>query len=222
MDKPREKRLCMNLQCVAERAERVVAAKPIEHENHKIEPIKKSIKKKRDIKKKVVQKKRIKKKIIKERVIQKKVIVKKRIKKPKKASLTKLKKVKEVDTKVVEKLETVASPQKISEKVSVKKVKVAKKTLEDIYIDDNLKKIVSLLKENLYYPRRARKRGLEGDVVVRFKLSKDAVVSSIEIVSSQSDILSRGAIRTIESLSTLFPKPQENLTLSVPISYRLR
>jgi len=93
---------------------------------------------------------------------------------------------------------------------------------EEVYKSNNLSKIAKLLQENLYYPRRARKRGIEGKVVVRFVLQKDATVNNIEVVSSKSAILSRGAVKTIDNLSGKFPKPDEVLTLTVPISYYLR
>jgi len=92
---------------------------------------------------------------------------------------------------------------------------------EQQYMDENIKKIVRLLSENLYYPRSARKRGVVGEVIVKFSLSKDATVSKIEIISSKSDILSRAARKTIEELSGEFPKPPEELVLHVPINYEL-
>ena len=92
---------------------------------------------------------------------------------------------------------------------------------EQQYMDEHIKKIIRLLSENLYYPRSARKRGVVGEVLVKFRLSKDATVSKIEIVSSESDILSRAARKTIEDLSGEFPKPNEELILHVPINYEL-
>lgn len=92
---------------------------------------------------------------------------------------------------------------------------------EKKYVDNNIVQIAKLLQENLYYPRRARKRGLEGEVIVRFVLLADAKVSSVKVLSSTNDILSRAAIKTIENLSLKFPKPTEKLTLSVPILYKL-
>lgn len=89
------------------------------------------------------------------------------------------------------------------------------------YVNDNLQKISQLLSDNLYYPRNARKRGVVGKVVIKFKLSTDATVSEIEIVSSKSDILSRAAVKTIRDLSGKFPKPTENLILRIPIKYSL-
>ena len=93
---------------------------------------------------------------------------------------------------------------------------------EEQYMDENIKEIVRLLSENLYYPRSARKRGVVGEVIVKFCLSQDATVSSIEIVSSQSEILSRAARKTIQDLSGEFPKPPEELILHVPIKYELK
>lgn len=92
---------------------------------------------------------------------------------------------------------------------------------EKEYMDENIKKIVKLLSQNLYYPRSARKRGIIGEVVVKFSLATDSTVSSIEVISSKNEILSRAAIKTIEDLSGEFPKPGEKLTLHVPIKYEL-
>jgi protein TonB len=90
------------------------------------------------------------------------------------------------------------------------------------YVKLNTKRISELLSENLYYPRSARKRGITGKVTVKFTLKIDASVSNVTVVESKSDILSRAAVKTINNLSGLFPKPQEEITLHVPISYTLR
>lgn len=89
------------------------------------------------------------------------------------------------------------------------------------YIDLHLDLIVLLLQDNLYYPRSARKRGIVGEVIVNFTIYKGGEVGLIKIVSSNSDVLSRAAIKTIEDLSYKFPKSNENLMLSVPIKYSL-
>lgn len=90
------------------------------------------------------------------------------------------------------------------------------------YVNEHLKQLVRLLQENLYYPRSARRRGIEGSVTVRFVLKKDATVHSIEVLLSSSETLSRAAVKTIENLSGKFPKPQKELSLSVPIKYDLK
>ena len=90
------------------------------------------------------------------------------------------------------------------------------------YMQNHLAKIVKLLQDNLYYPRSARKRGIVGKVVVEFKLLRDSNVENIEVISSKREILSRSAIKTIQSLSGKFPKPEEDLVIKVPIEYRLK
>lgn len=57
---------------------------------------------------------------------------------------------------------------------------------------------------------------------MKFELSTEAKVNSIEIVTSENDILSRAAIKTLEDLSGKFPKPNEALVLEVPINYNLK
>jgi len=119
-------------------------------------------------------------------------------------------------TKVVEVVEVVKETEYIKDSATMQK------RLQQDYLQKHLAQITKLLQENLYYPRRARRRGIVGDVIVKFKLSTDAQAHSIEIVSSKSDILSRAAVKTIEDLSGEFPKPPEELVLHVPINYELK
>lgn len=99
--------------------------------------------------------------------------------------------------------------------------KLMQEVPKDDYVEINMQKISQLLKENLYYPISARKRNITGSLKVSFTLGIDAKVYNIKVVESENDILSRAAIKTIEDLSTKFPKPTKELTLSVPINYNL-
>ena len=92
---------------------------------------------------------------------------------------------------------------------------------QEQYISEHLKKIVQLLSENLYYPRSARKRNIQGKVMVKFKLSRSGKVSQIKIITSPNEILSRAALRTLKNLSGEFPSPPQELLLHLPISYKL-
>ena len=173
---------------------------------------------------------------LKKKITPKKNVIKKKLSSQKKSSskktiIVKKKKILKPTQHIIKKeIKKVMPPQTISEKkppLSPQIIKKAPKqdstaTLQKDYIDKNLAKIRELIKENLYYPRRARKKHIVGDVIVKFKLSKDATISSIEVVSSKDEILSRSAIKTIEQLSSVFPKPKEAFTLEVPISYRLK
>jgi protein TonB len=120
-----------------------------------------------------------------------------------------------------DKQSTDETPKEMQEQ-KVQEIESKEVKIEREYLQEHLAKIVQLLRDNLYYPRRARQMQEEGEVVVKFVLSKDATVYSIEVISSKSKILSRSAIKTIEDLSGKFPKPKEDLTLHVPIEYSLR
>nr|WP_321268211.1 TonB family protein [uncultured Sulfurimonas sp.] len=109
----------------------------------------------------------------------------------------------------------------VEQEVYVEDAATKQVRLEQEYLQEHIAKIAKLLKENLYYPRRARKSSIEGEVMVKFTLSKDAKAHSIVVLSSKSKILSRAAIKTIEDLSGKFPKPKQELILHVPINYSL-
>ena len=152
---------------------------------------------------------------VKKRVVKKQIIIKKNIivsentiKKipPQKKQEVIPKKTKEISPKVVKVIKVI-------------KVQVAP---EKEYIDENIAKIIALLKDNLYYPRRARKRGIQGEVLVRFTLSSKAEISNIEVLSSSSEVLSRGAIQTINNVNNILPKPKQEITFDTPISYTLQ
>lgn len=129
----------------------------------------------------------------------------------------------------VQQSEMIVEPQKsvaqeIRKEVSSEQKTVPKpqeKSYEQEYYELNTQKIVELLKENLYYPRSARQKGIVGVVKVKFTLDVDAKVYNITVVESSDEILSRAAIKTIEELSTKFPKPASKTTLTVPINYSL-
>ncbi|QSZ41266.1 TonB family protein [Sulfurimonas aquatica] len=225
---PKEELICMSLSCFSEQK--------------KVSELKK-ITKEKVIKK--VQKHPepniVKQKVIKHEVVKTKTPKKEEIKKVKKVLIKKTKelqvpKIEKPQEKKIEKeipkeepiIERVAEAQAQAVKIDTnntieppKKI-VIKEDPDKVYVENHIDEIVSLLKENLYYPRSARKRGVEGSVVVRFTILKDAKVEDIKVLSSDKEILSRAAIKTIEDLSYMFPKPQERLTISLPINYKLR
>jgi len=122
--------------------------------------------------------------------------------------------------KLVEKITNIETKREAKVKEEESK-QVKSPNLEQEYIDENIQKIRELIIENLYYPRSARKRGIVGEVVVAFKLLKSAEVTNIIIISSEKNILSRAAKKTLENLSFEFPKPKKSITLHVPIMYQL-
>jgi len=207
-----EKKICVNLTCIKQKA--------VVYQEHKIQ--KQKVKKTKPLHKKIVKKPVIHKKapVQKPKRVKKKVPLKKEIKKEEQ----------KVVEKSVEPMEPVQSvdADPVKEQLQVeKKVEVSKENVQNIvseqekYLQDNLAIIAQLIKENLYYPRMARKRGIQGSVTVRFMLLKDATVTQITTISSSSGILTRAAIKTIAELSGKFPKPKTDLMLTVPIIYSL-
>ena len=182
---------------------------------------------------KVQNQQQIHKKIVKKTIADKKVPVKK-TKQIKKKVLLK-KEMRKEEPKVIEKpaepiksVEPAQTQPQVEKKTEVVDNKIVANEIfqkqmsdKEQYLENNLAKIATLIKENLYYPRMARKRGIQGAVTVRFMLLKNATVTQITTISSSSGILTRAAIKTIAELSGKFPKPKTDLMLTVPIQYSL-
>jgi len=147
--------------------------------------------------------------------------------------------VQEVPKKVVEKVpevqeklpkeesELIVTPHKRVELSKVAKKEIAKPVTpqsspEDIYVKAHISEIMALLRKNLYYPRMARKRHMEGKVMVRFELLPDGSIRNITILDAKRELLGKAAVTTIERLEGKFPLPSETLVLHVPIMYKLR
>ncbi len=90
------------------------------------------------------------------------------------------------------------------------------------YLDIHLARISELLREHLYYPRMARKRRIQGEVVASFVVETDGTVHNLCIKKHSRPILDRAAIETVESLSGKLPHPKNRLELEVPIRFVLR
>ena len=184
------------------------------------------VQKREPVKDKVVQK------ILPKKIIQKKTqkkIIRKIIKKPEpkvvqktvvaKKSITKVPTT--TNTKTIKKEDKAAEQEIVSAQETNATQKPQKESPQKEYVDNHLQNIQELLQDNLYYPRRARKRGIVGTVVVHFEIARNGEVTQVEALSSPSEILSRAAVKTIEDLSGKFPKPNEKLFLKIPIVYKL-
>jgi len=166
-------------------------------------------------------------KLKKHKIKTKKIVKQKSVKKHKieKTQTKEFVKTKSIDNNVSdEKVEITAAKKEVDCKVQKQNIQISKqeKEIKQKFIDDNMFIIAHLLQENLYYPRRARKRGITGVVLVKFSIDINGEVDSVKVEKSSNDILSRAAIKTIENLSGEFPKPKEKLVLSVPINYELK
>ena len=232
--KTKEKRVCIKLGTIQEVAAKKseIVSKTATTTDKKVIEKKKVVKKPvKKVKKKVPKKKplkKIKKKPIKKKntPIKKKVPQKVIPPEPKQLEIVEEEKIPEVITGKEELCSKTAKEDKNKKEKACKNDSKAtttqqKPSAKEVYINQHLQEIARLLQENLYYPRRARKRGIEGKVLVKFTLQRNAEVVDVEVVSSSNSILSRGAMKTLENLSGQFPHPDETLVLTVPISYRL-
>lgn len=84
--------------------------------------------------------------------------------------------------------------------------------------------IVRRLEERRVYPIAARRRGAEGDVVVRFTLRPDGAIASVAAESPEAHpLLRRAAVDSVVAAAP-FPLPEGfagNMEFAVTIAYRL-
>ena len=79
--------------------------------------------------------------------------------------------------------------------------------------------IRSALERAKYYPLTARRRGIEGTVIVEFSIRDNGLPENINIaVSSGSEILDNAALATVTRAS---PFPHDIRNIKIPISFRL-
>ena len=215
-----EHKICVNLHTLKSKKEEKKSISKKEQ--------KRSVKKKVQPQKKVIKKIPLKKKMKKHLPKVKTKHFKPREKISKKTLHKKPPQIKKViQTKTFVQNKTLLPSKTIVNKVSQSKSKSNSsaqrvlKTSQEKYIEENFAYIQKLIKENLYYPRRARKKGIEGRVELRFVLLKNGKVASVEILKSDYEILARAARKTIEELSGDFPSPKEELKVTLPIVYTL-
>jgi protein TonB len=99
---------------------------------------------------------------------------------------------------------------------------IPQQTYTQSYIDKNIEKIRELIAQNIYYPRKARRRHIEGKVILRFRLTTDGVIKDVTVVSSEHDVLSYAAKQILILIEDKVPKPKEDITLTLPIIYKLK
>lgn len=89
--------------------------------------------------------------------------------------------------------------------------------------DEFLSKIRSAIYSNNRYPRSARIKKLQGEVVVEFVLSQHGVLEDLKIIQSNAEkILQNSALKAVEKAAKHFPKPHQTLRIRVPIIYNLK
>jgi protein TonB len=85
--------------------------------------------------------------------------------------------------------------------------------------DSVLSQIIRRIEEAKRYPRTARRMGIEGTTVVRFKLKPGGQVETVEVVeSSGSDILDEASLKTVRDAA---PLPYKDGWLKVGIVFKI-
>lgn len=71
------------------------------------------------------------------------------------------------------------------------------------------------------YPRVARMRNIQGEVLVEFVLYSTGVVGDIKIIKGSHKVLDDNTIKVIQKSAKDFPKVDRNLRIAIPIHYQL-
>ncbi|HED14136.1 MAG TPA: energy transducer TonB [Gammaproteobacteria bacterium] len=78
------------------------------------------------------------------------------------------------------------------------------------------------IRKYFYYPGMARRRNLEGTVILRFAVQQNGHITDARIAqSSGTGILDRAALNSLHKLGIVTLPLGENLELSLPVIYRL-
>lgn len=81
--------------------------------------------------------------------------------------------------------------------------------------------IFEIIRKNLYYPGSARRRGIEGTVYIRFVLDASGTLSNISVEKTSGyTLLDNASVKTIKRC-VFPPPPDDSLTLSIPITFKL-
>lgn len=187
--------------------------------------IKDVVKKKKVVEKKEVVKKKEFKKIVKKKIVKKtkKVVKKKPIKKKEIKEVTKKVEVKKIEPKKIEKKEITKgiSNDKIKNIQKTNKVvKVEKIDIKKDYLSKHLHLIRKQIKKNVHYPKSAKRLKIQGIVKIRFTLHSNGSVDNIVILSGHSR-LKKSTINAVKDASSSFPRVKKDITIELPIGYKL-
>lgn len=91
----------------------------------------------------------------------------------------------------------------------------------DLLVSGYHQRVFEIIRKNLYYPKSARRRGLEGTVDIRFVLDASGKVCDLRVEkTSGCSVLDKASMKTINRC--IFPPPPDDtLTLNIPITFKL-
>lgn len=89
--------------------------------------------------------------------------------------------------------------------------------------EPSMRQIRQSIQEHTVYPKMALRLGQEGEVIVKFILTKNGIIDKLRIKkSSTHDLLDIEALSIIKSSSQYFPKPSEDIKITIPITFELK
>ncbi len=86
-----------------------------------------------------------------------------------------------------------------------------------------VQKVKKLIAEKSFYPRSAKRRGIEGTVNISFSVRADGVLYDIDISKpSGSNLLDENALAIVKSVSPLPKPPRDDLRLELPLVFSIK
>lgn len=162
---------------------------------------------------------------------------------PKKIVIVKKKQRKQIKRKkefnpyknIVKQKPVVISKEKvrITNQIPIKKPKVSDDKAPSAAQKDNqntndnqlyLSKVSTILSRRKKYPRLARKRGIEGQILVAFKIDSSGATSAIKVLNGKNKTLRKAAKRLISNCKLPVPPKSwmAQTIIKLPINYKLR
>lgn len=86
--------------------------------------------------------------------------------------------------------------------------------------------VMEYMVKNIKYPEQAEKDGLEGRVVVKFKVETDGSIGDVTVAKSLSPVLDAEAVRVVKNMPRWTPGRENGKTvavsMSIPIEFKLK
>ena len=85
--------------------------------------------------------------------------------------------------------------------------------------------LMKYIEENLQYPADAKAEGVEGRVVIQFKVEVDGSIDEVEVARGRHPSLDKEAVRIVKSLPKFIPHKEDegnkDFRFTLPISFKL-
>ena len=85
--------------------------------------------------------------------------------------------------------------------------------------------LMKYIEENLQYPADAKAEGVEGRVVIQFKVEVDGSIGEVEVARGRHPSLDKEAVRIVKSLPKFIPHKEvggnKDFSFVLPITFKL-